>query len=75
MMKEIGSDHMVLKGEQGESPRLLMRRREAADCLGMSLDSFEKHVQPHLRLVRRGQLVRVPVSEVRRWVRREMVTS
>lgn len=55
--------------------RLLMRRSEAAESLAMSLDSFERHVQPYLKVVRRGHMVRVPVSEVRRWVRREMVAS
>ncbi len=52
--------------------RLLMRRSEAAESLAMSL---ERHVQPYLKVVRRGHMVRVPVSEVRRWVRREMVAS
>jgi integrase len=30
----------------------------------MSLDSFERHVQPHLRLVRRGKLRLVPITEL-----------
>jgi hypothetical protein len=33
----------------------------------MSLDSFERHVQPDLRLIRRGRLRLVPVDELRRW--------
>jgi hypothetical protein len=35
--------------------------------LGMSLDSFERHVQPGLRLIRRGKLRLVPVAELERW--------
>jgi hypothetical protein len=35
--------------------------------LGMSLDSFERHVQPELRLIRRGKLRLVPVAELERW--------
>jgi hypothetical protein len=33
----------------------------------MSLDSFERHVQPELRLIRRGKLRLVPVVELERW--------
>jgi integrase len=33
----------------------------------MSLDSFERHVQPELRLIRRGKLRLVPVAELERW--------
>lgn len=50
------------------SLRLALRRDEAAASLGMSLDSFERHVQPDLRLVRRGKLRLVPVSELQRWL-------
>jgi hypothetical protein len=39
--------------------------------LGMSLDSFERHVQPELRLTRRGKLRLVPLTELeKRLVRR-----
>lgn len=49
-------------------PRLALTRSEAADSLGMSLDSFERHVQPELRLVRRGKLQLVPITELQRWL-------
>jgi hypothetical protein len=49
-------------------PRLALSREEAAAALGMSLDSFERHVQPTLRLVRRGRLRLVPVGELERWL-------
>lgn len=48
--------------------RLALTRAEAADSLGMSLDSFERHVQGELRLVRRGSLRLVPVRELERWL-------
>jgi hypothetical protein len=48
-------------------PRVCLSRDEAAAALGMSLDSFERHVQPELRLIRRGRLRLVPVSELQRW--------
>ena len=38
--------------------------------MGMSVDSFERHVQPDLRLIRRGKLRLVPVSELERWADR-----
>src|SRR5687767_2727825 len=48
-------------------PRVALSRSEAAAALGISLDSFERHVQPDLRLIRRGRLVLVPVAELERW--------
>jgi hypothetical protein len=49
-------------------PRLALTREEAAAALGMSLDSFERHVQPTLRLVRLGRMRLVPVREIERWL-------
>jgi hypothetical protein len=51
-----------------EIPRLALPRVEAAAALGMSLDSFERYVQAEVRLVRRGRMRLVPVSELRRWL-------
>jgi hypothetical protein len=48
-------------------PRIALTREEAAAALGMSLDSFERHVQPELRMIRRGKLRLVPVTELQRW--------
>lgn len=50
-------------------PRLLLTRKEAATSLGMSVDSFERRVQPHVKLVRKGTLVLVSVRELERWIR------
>jgi hypothetical protein len=48
-------------------PRVTLTRPEAAAALGMSVDSFERHVQPDLKLIRRGKLRLVPVTELQRW--------
>jgi hypothetical protein len=46
--------------------RLALTRAEAAAAIGVSVDSFERYVQPELRLVRRGRLRLVPVRELER---------
>ena len=48
-------------------PRLLLSRKEAAASLGMSLDTFERRVQPAIKLVPCGQLVLVPLGELESW--------
>jgi hypothetical protein len=48
-------------------PRVALSRQEAAASLGMSLDSFERHFQPELRLIRRGKLRLIPLVELERW--------
>lgn len=49
-------------------PRAALTRNEAAAAIGMSLDSFERHVQPTIRIVRLGRMRLVPVSELERWL-------
>jgi hypothetical protein len=48
--------------------KLLLTRKDAAASLSMSLDHFERHVQPHLLLVRSGALRLIPAAELERWV-------
>jgi len=48
-------------------PRVCLTREEAAASLGISLDSFERYVQPHVRLIRLGRMVLVDVAELRAW--------
>jgi hypothetical protein len=48
--------------------RLALTRAEAAAAIGISLDSFERYVQPELRLVRRSRLRLVAVKELERWL-------
>jgi hypothetical protein len=51
-------------------PRVTLRcPTEAAEALGVSPDSFDDHIRPELKLIRRGRLVLVSVSELERWVR------
>jgi hypothetical protein len=54
-------------GQTAPVPRVALSREEAARSLGISLDSFERHVQPDLRMIRRGKLRLVPVAELERW--------
>jgi excisionase family DNA binding protein len=51
--------------------KLLLTRVEAAERLSMSLDHFERYVQPRLRLVRCGRLRLVPPCELERWAHEE----
>jgi hypothetical protein len=48
-------------------PRVALTREESAAALGMGLTSFEAYVQPHVRIIRRGRLRLVPLSELARW--------
>jgi hypothetical protein len=57
-----------MSGEVAPIPRLALSREEAAAALSMSLNSFERHVQPTIRLVRLGRMRLVPVSELERWL-------
>jgi hypothetical protein len=52
----------------GGALRLALTRAEAAASLSMSIDSFERYVQPDLKLIRPSRLVLVPVRELERWI-------
>ena len=56
-------------------PRIALTRVESAAALGMSVDSFERYVQPFVRVIRRGRLVLVPVAELERWADAEAATT
>ncbi len=51
-------------------PRYALTRAEAAAALGMSINHFERKVQPDLKVIFSGQLVLVPAAELERWVQR-----
>jgi hypothetical protein len=53
---------------QANGQRLAVTRAEAARALGVSINSFERHVQPELKIVRRGKLRLIPVREIERWL-------
>lgn len=57
----------VVPGDCADPP-LLLRLPEAARALGMSADSFSRHVRPEIRMVLRGSLKLVPRSELERWI-------
>jgi hypothetical protein len=53
---------------QRSAPRIALRvPEEAAAALGVSIDHFDRHIRPELKLIRRGRVVLVPVREVERW--------
>lgn len=49
-------------------PRLGLTVEEAAKAVGISESSFKRHVQPELRIVRRGSLRIIPVPEIEKWL-------
>ena len=49
-------------------PRLGLTVEEAAKAVGMSESSFKRHVQPELRIVRRGSLRIIPIPEIESWL-------
>jgi excisionase family DNA binding protein len=51
-----------------EIPRIALTRQEAAQSLGVGLTTFKQQVQPHLRIVRRGKVRLIPVTELERWL-------
>lgn len=53
--------------EHASDHRVALTRAEAAAALGMSLDSFERYVQPEIRVIRRGRMRLIPCSELDRW--------
>ena len=46
---------------------IALTKPQAAAALGVSVDSFERHIQPDLRVIRRGRLRLFPVAELERW--------
>jgi hypothetical protein len=50
-------------------PALALRRAEAAAALGLSVDTFDRHVRPQLRVLYVGDLRLWPVEELTRWLR------
>jgi hypothetical protein len=50
--------------------RLALSKSEAAEALGISVDSLERYVLRDLRVVRKNRLVLIPVAELERWLDR-----
>jgi excisionase family DNA binding protein len=52
-------------------PSLALSKTEAAQALGLSLDTFNEYVYPELRVVRRtGRRILIPVRELEAWLDR-----
>lgn len=49
-------------------PRTALTPAEAAASLGVGPDFFAEHVQPELRIVRRGKKRLIPVPELEHWL-------
>ena len=49
--------------------RFSLTRKEAAAALGVSVDTFERRIQPFIRVVVCGQLILVPPAELERWIK------
>lgn len=62
------SDRFVPGEGRGQPPRFALNRAEAAASLGISMDSFERYIQPELRLIRLGRMRLIPPDELERWV-------
>ena len=58
-----------------QTNRLALSKPEAAEALGLSVDNFEQHVAPSLRVVRAGRRVIVPVTELQRWLDRHAAVA
>jgi hypothetical protein len=46
---------------------IALQQQSAAVALDMSVDSFQRYVAPHVRVVRRGNMRLYPISELQRW--------
>jgi hypothetical protein len=49
-------------------PRLALQRREAAASLNVGVDTFDRHIRPHLKVVYVGDLRLWPTAELQRWL-------
>ena len=64
------SSEVARSSRRPAPPRLALTAEEAAQALGMSRDSFDRHVKNEVPMVRRGRLRLFGVGELQRWVER-----
>ena len=57
--------------DKREIPRLALTKTEAAACLGMCPQTFNKHVAPQVKAVRVGALILYSQAELEAWLERE----
>lgn len=67
MRAEFDALRKLLEQRPPAPPRLALTRTEAAESLGVSVDSLERYVLPHVRVIRRGSLRLIPVAELERF--------
>jgi predicted nucleotidyltransferase len=48
---------------------ICVRREQAAAVLGVSVDHFDEHVRPDLRVVRKGRVSLYLVEDLEKWAR------
>jgi hypothetical protein len=58
---------MARKKIERPIPRIALTRHEAAASCGVSVDHFDRHIRPHLRVVTSGTLKLWPVRELEKW--------
>jgi hypothetical protein len=68
LAREFDVDGDCAMSDRPSPPRLGLTVEEAAKAVGISESSFKRHVQPELRIVRRGSLRIIPVPEIERWL-------
>ena len=68
VISQVPSTALAAPANRPAPPRLGLTVAEAAQAVGMSESSFKRHVQPELRLVRRGSLRIIPLSEIEQWL-------
>lgn len=61
---------MSVVAETNSIAPLVVPLKDAARMLSMSDESFDRYARRELRLIRRGRLILVPVSELQAWVAR-----
>lgn len=50
-------------------PLITVNRDEAAAALGVSVDSFDRHIRPQLPVIRLGRMVLFAVGELEQWAK------
>ena len=54
-------------------PRVVVTRQEAAEMLGMSVDTFDDYVRPRLPMIRTGRRLYVRVRDLEAWAEENRV--
>lgn len=50
--------------------KLALNQIEAADAVGVSVNTFVEHVRPYVKSIHIGGVRRFPVTELERWLAR-----